>query len=87
VTQAVAPRRPDSILQAQQRKPLRGRQVAFPMLVMDRERLGRFADQVLGASRHVHHLFPVLSRIKEPPLPPGNQRKGAQRFHANAIAR
>jgi hypothetical protein len=66
VVSGIAGRRRRIVCQGSQRKALRGRQIADSMLVMDGERLRRFACDVQRASPRIQQLLPVGCRFCVP---------------------
>ena len=78
----IAPRRLRSRFQTLQRKQSRGDQIPIPVLVMNRERLGRFTPDVCRAAWHVEQLPPPCRRHRRTAGPAEHPARGrAARRH------
>ena len=71
----IAARRIGPRLQALQRKHLRRREVTVAVLVVNRERLGRFTCDPRRTPRHLQQPAPAVGRVFEATSPPRRERE------------
>jgi hypothetical protein len=64
----------------------RGRQVARPVLVVNRERFGRFTRDMRRAPADAEKLAPVLGRLGISPPAPREKRERTERCHFDVAA-